>query len=227
MAANSSRMNICIAALILAAATVCAPDGNANLLVNGDFETGSVTPWTAFDLNGNAGESFGLPDVTAFDVTGSGSSQAARLQVGTSTLGTPGGGGLAQMVSTSAGLLTLSVDFAAMGPANADAGTFSLVVDGTVLQSDALGAITDGETLRGSLSGSLLVAAGQHAVEIEVTRSFVNSSGFGFTPFQFFDNAVAAIETSPIPEPGTLSLLVAGLIGFAAIRRRSRSVLTR
>jgi hypothetical protein len=100
-------------------------------------------------------------------VAGTGtSSLCAKFQVG-ETSGIIGGGGLGQgagieqTVSLGAGQLTIGLDIAATSPGNnADAGTFQLLLDGTVVASYAFGAIGVSQIDRSTLSYSGEVADG-------------------------------------------------------------------
>jgi hypothetical protein len=190
----------------------------------------NLTGWTVFDTTtppGNVGESYGLPDVFSFDVTGSGATNAARFQVGHNNVSDPsGGGGLTQDIFlVSPGLLSVSVDFAARGT-NRDGGTFILLVDGVSIATFAVGGISTLADVRGTLSGSLLVIAGTHSIGLEAEREFLNGSSFGETPFQFFDNAVAELAPSAtsVPEPAALTLFGAGIALLCSLflRRQGR-----
>lgn len=99
------RTSLAVSMLALIA---CCRAAHANLILNGDFETGTFANWTVFTLpNGSLGPS-PLPDVALFDVTGSGESYAARFRVGNTLPSSPGvigGGGIRQSVTVGAGLL--------------------------------------------------------------------------------------------------------------------------
>src|SRR5579872_1663773 len=101
--------------VICATATIC----RAQIIYNGDFETGDLSGWTTFSTpNGSLGPS-GLPAVTQFDVPGMGTlSDAAQFQVGEvaynqATGHTAQGGGIYQTFNVSAGQYIISADFAA------------------------------------------------------------------------------------------------------------------
>jgi len=119
-------------------------------VVNGDFETGDLPPWVTYVTpNGSFGQSF--PSVSIFDVRGDGvSSSAFSLSVGyeTAQCSAPGftcpwpteGGGIRQTMVALGGRTVLHADVAvanstASGGFNGDGGTFSLFLDGVLLDS--------------------------------------------------------------------------------------------
>jgi hypothetical protein len=198
-------------ALVLASASA-----SANLIANGDFDTGSLAPWTTFTT---ANGTIGTPSVVSFDVTGSGASLAAEFLVGVLSYdaGAQGGGGIYQNFTSGAGALSATLDIAALGNsdfANNSAGVFSVLLDGIVQATHDFGAIAANETLRSSLSFSTTVAAGTHALSILMTRPFTT----GNTPTQYIDNVVVN-GPSGIPEPGILVLFG---VGAGALRLGTR-----
>ena len=196
-----------------------------NLLTNGDFETGVLTPWTAFTtVNGTNGT--GLPAVNSFDTTGSGATLAAQFDVGEATFDTTQqGGGLTQgFTAPAAGTYNFFANIASQddpdGLVNGNAGTFSILIDGTTLTSDNLGAFaTANQIIRATLSGAVALAAGGHTFEILVTRPF--TSGGTDTPQEFFDNISVS---SAAPEPATFALAALALLGFGCYRLRIRRI---
>jgi hypothetical protein len=58
--------------------------GCSHLIINGDFGTGNFTGWTltTTSANGTFGPSPPFLQVTSFNVTGSGATNAAQFQVG-------------------------------------------------------------------------------------------------------------------------------------------------
>jgi hypothetical protein len=207
--------------LVLASAGVTA--SASNLLTNGDFETGVLTPWTAFTTaNGTNGT--GLPAVNSFDTTGSGATFAAQFDVGDATFdSTQQGGGLMQgFTAPAAGMYNFFANIASLddpdGEINGNAGTFSILIDGTTLSSDSLGAFaTANQIIRATLSGSVGLTAGAHTFEILITRPFTSVGNQ--TPQEFVDNI--SISSSAAPEPGTFGLAALALLGFALYRSRS------
>lgn len=192
----------------------------ANVIVNGDFQTGTLTPFTTFTtVNGTNGGG-GLPDVASFNTTGSGASLAAQFNVGgVSSTGLAAGGGLDQAFSlTSGGTFTYFANIASQddadGQVNTDAGTYSILIDGITLDSQSLGGFSSAnQILTGILTGSVNLTAGAHTFEILITRNFL-SSGTA-TPTEYVDNISL---TSAAPEPATLALSALTLIGLSALR---------
>jgi hypothetical protein len=204
------------------AAVSMAGTAHANLVVNGDFATGDFTGWTLFTTaNGTIGTG-PEPDVSVFDVTGGGAQNAATFNVGEVNFdGTQQGGGISQMITTGAGTLDLSAAVAAFKIAfNADAGVFTLLLDGTPVASDDLGPINADQTLRATLTGDIAVTAGVHDLEILVTRPYT-TCGDGCTPNQYVTDISANMAMVPEPASWSMMILGTGLIGAALRRRRS------
>jgi hypothetical protein len=71
------RLTTCVICASIAAGFAVAPTANAAIVTNGNFATGDFTGWTLFTTsNGSLGPSgSGLPAVTSFNVTGSGTAE--------------------------------------------------------------------------------------------------------------------------------------------------------
>jgi hypothetical protein len=197
----------------------------ADVITNGNFQTGTLAGWTVFTTGSNGTNGSGLPNVVSFNTTGGGASDAAHFNVGQSSLhdSSSQGGGLMQTIDAPvSGLYTLTESFASQEPANesgnGDAGTFSIIIDGTTVATDALGPIIgDNKILMGSFDETVDLMAGMHTFETEITRVFLSS--VGDTPDQYIDN-ISLTPNSVTPEPSSLLLLGTGLVGVAGMVRR-------
>jgi PEP-CTERM motif-containing protein len=203
----------------------------ADVISNGDFGTGTLADWTVFTTtNGTNGA--GLPDVASFNTTGSGATNSAQFNVGEVNFdGTQQGGGLSQTIDiATSGTYDFSAAIAAQvisGQSNADAGTFSLLIDGTTIASVDLGHIGPAfglaSTLNATLDGSDVLSAGTHDLEIEITRPFTSVGGE--TPDEYVTNISSNAEVSAVPEPTSLLLFgtVVVLVGLTLRRNRAAS----
>jgi hypothetical protein len=192
-------------------------EATANLLTNGDFETGNLNGWTVFTTaNGYNGP--GLPDVVQFNTCTPGvQSYSARFDVGRTVEPYPGpreGGGILQNVTLAAGNYVLEACTAVLddrGSSNDDGGLFELLFDGRVVDSYDYGPVELGVTYRRLLSSLDSVAAGTHEVGIRITREW--SSGT-VSPWEYVDNVTL------IPEPATICLLGLGALSLLRSRKR-------
>src|ERR1700683_2287985 len=151
-------------------------------LVNANFQAGTLAPWTPFTTaNGSIDDS---PNVVSFDTAGTGASLAAQFSVGENTYtGLPEGGGIDQSFTlSSGGTFDFFADIASQNTftlPNADAGTFSILIDGVTLASDDLGPFAFpcmgdcNQIITGTLSGSVALDPGVHTFEILITRDFL------------------------------------------------------
>jgi hypothetical protein len=113
------------------------------------------------------------------------------------------------------GSYTLTEDFASTDVGNSfnlDAGTFSIIIDGTTVATDSLGHISVGQILRGNFDETMNLTAGSHTFETEISRVFINGSD---TPDQFLDNISLTPNSVVTPEPASLLLLGTGLVTLA------------
>ncbi len=150
-----------------------APIGAAPVdLVNGDFASGSLTPFQPYVLPES------LATVTAATAQVGAqlpASPAAELHVGQDGSWGPSnyGGGITQSITTAAGTLTISL-FASSSTgtnANQSGGLVRLLIDGVEVASHDFGEVPAASTEFAALSGSRSVAAGAHLVDVEVTRT--------------------------------------------------------
>ncbi len=187
---------------------MCSVGAQANLIVNGDFETGNTSGWTSFITPSG---SLGNTGVSFFETSDSITSRAGRFQVGSSN-GTLQGGGIFQTVNTGSGFFDFNLDIASSGFSNGSGGLFSVLVDGVVLDTFDFGFINGTE--RSQLSGVVNLAAGNHEFRILIERAF------GGAPSQYVDNV--ALTASAVPIPAAIWLFGTGLIGLVGMARRER-----
>jgi hypothetical protein len=224
-----NRFGLFLAALAFLNGGVGRAGGN---FVNGNFATGDLTGWTVFTTtNGTNGTLNGtpLPNVVSFNTTGSGASNSAHFNVGSiSTPGTQEGGGLMQTVSLAAGSHTLTGNFASQndpsGGNNRDAGTFSVLVDGSTVFSKSLGAFfQSNDVIRGTFDATFSTTAGAHDFEFLITRAFTSDDTS--TPQEYLTN-LSVTNMSVVPEPASLTLAgvaAAGLFGYGWRQRKRAS----
>jgi hypothetical protein len=209
----------------------CLPAGLAwagNVIPNGDFETGLLTPWTAFSTSAGTFGGGPYPDVVSFDTSGTGASLAAQLNVGFTTSDiTPQGGGIEQdLIISTSGTYTFFANIAsqddASGAINADGGTFSILIDGNSLATNSIGAFgTAHQIVTGTLSGSVSLNSGPHTFQVLITR---DGTTFGAnSPTEYLDNLALNSPDSSTPEPASWGLVALALAGFAVRIGRNRT----
>ena len=193
----------------------------ANVIQNGDFATGDLTGWTlTFTQYGIPGIA---PVVVPFDVTGTGTSNAAEFQVGVigPHVGTGQQGlGLLQPIITGSGLYTFSAAIAVFDNSypNSDAGNFTVILDVQPEVTYSFGQIATGETLRSSLSFTAEVSAGQHYIEILITRGFNIPGGL----YQYVTDISFDTPSLATPLPAALPLFASGLAGLGLLGWRRK-----
>jgi hypothetical protein len=209
----------------LAAAVFTVNPAGAVSLVNGDFETGDLTGWTTFTTT-NGTNGFGFPNVTSFDTTGSGTSNSAQFSVGYVALGPGGGGGIIQDITLASGILNLSVDVAAFyaggNPVVSDTGIFSLLLNGSVLDTFDAGFLATNAVRRDTLTASTNVTAGTYTIGIQITRPFFPINNL----FQYVDNFVisgSSTSATAVPEPFTVIGSILGGTAAFSMRRKLKS----
>lgn len=185
------------------------------LLANGNFGTGDLTGWT-FTPTASA------EPTIAGSVTPFMGSNAFRVNAGSSSSGVEGGGTLSQTIAlvagqsyqVSAGKLAIA---SVNGSPNADGGTITLSLGGTVLHTFDVVQLAANEVQTDSYSAPFVASAtGPAQFELLFTRSFPN---FAVTPavYHYADDLSVTLL---VPEPVTATLAaLAGLAMFFRTRR--------
>lgn len=200
---------------------------NADLFVNGDFETGDMTGWT---ISVGPMAEVTNQEVLFFDMNGTdpgGLSLAAQLAVGQSTNGDTEYRhvDVTQELHLVAGRrYDFQYDWASHNYFfldNFDGGVFELIVDDDSLATWDTGSIFLESTEWGTLSGSFTATETRaHTVGARISRRFRSTNNGIFILGQYLDNFTS---TQTIPEPTSLSMMaLLSLCGFA-VRRRKRA----
>jgi hypothetical protein len=204
------------AGAILATVACCCQA--QELLVNGDFATGTLAGWT-FTPDAAAEPSL-LGTVVSYQ-----GSNAFRANTGNNGTGVDAGGTLSQLVplvagasyQVSAGKLAMSIQNASP---NADGGRITVSLAGMVLHTfepaDPLPAVP-ADTLDSFSVPFVAGATGPAAFEVRFVRRFPN-----FTPNAIYHYADDLSVEFVIPEPGGVALLLLAGVGLAARPRGAR-----
>ena len=203
---------------------VISAEARANLLTNGDFETGDLTGWTWSPTQ------YAEPEMTAeavtFQTVLGQPSLCFRVNPGTDDahvgIGQEEGGSLWQTVNLVGGenydVVVGASAIHYIGPtSNADGGLIRLYIRGDLQWSWDVGEISPtGAVVRNFYEGTYVPTfTGPHDFELVFTRTYGNWGGFaGSQPsvYHYADNIFV------IPEPTTLLLFA--LSGLTLLRRR-------
>jgi len=223
-----------------------------NLLTNGSFSTGDFTGWSVsnvgteyssfnipattelyimqgwtlwpYTITAFGGGSAFTPYVTQFDF-GLGDQNAAKAQVGITSGGGYFGGISLSQSFYAVGLLNFSALIASVGGGlNGDYGHFSVLIDGLPVAGYGSGFPFGGPGINW-LVGSASVTAGMHDLAIDITRGSYYSTGDYETPLQYISDIVVSGSGGTavsVPEPTSIAILGAGLLGLVVVRPRSR-----
>jgi len=195
---------------------------DANLLTNSAFQTGDLSGWTTYTTaNGTIGST---PIAVELDNTGLGSSRSVQFIVGqvVAVGALQRGGGIFQNVFMPADdNLNFSMDIASAGTdvsGNADAGTVSLLFNGSSIAVHDFGGIAMNAIERASFNVAIPVSAGNHEIRVEILRGFTTKDG---TPRIYLDNIRALTDAQLLNTPETLPLLAIMALGLWGIRHRA------
>ncbi len=207
--------------IVLIALAVFATRAKAdNLIQNGEFATGDFSYWMlGTTSNGTAGQGFPIVGTWPFG----GGHNAWEGEVGEVTeQNQQAGATLSQPFSAFMdGEVRISFQLGVMGGANddPDGGDFSVKLDGTQLSTFDIGPIKANQLFHSEAIDITDVSAGQHTLEIDITRQGLSASGL--TPYQFVTDVF--VDGSDVPEPSSLALMGSGVLALAGAARRRLS----
>ncbi|MBN1787480.1 MAG: PEP-CTERM sorting domain-containing protein [Sedimentisphaerales bacterium] len=217
---NLSSYKTRIATLIVLTVTMVVSNAGAEMLVNGNFETGDLTGWTwtptqYSDPNMTAG-------VVVFDTAAGQPSNCFRANPGTDVphygIGQEEGGFLSQSINLVAGnTYDVSIGAAAIrdlgGGANYDGGRIRLYIGGSLLWDWDIDDIGASQTVRSSFDGTFVpTVTGAHDFDLLFTRTYTNTP---VAIYHYLDNA------SVVPEPATIILL--GLGALTLLKKKKQA----
>lgn len=119
-----------------------------------------------------------------------------------------GGGGISQVVTTTDNPMVFSADVAVReegSNANSDGGVFTVLWDGVAETSFNFGQVNTGDGVTDRLTFQTVATAGQHTLEIDMTRSHLSADGIFqgpnqvYTPLQYITNVSALQPTATSP----------------------------
>jgi PEP-CTERM motif len=220
---SKERYPLYLTALVIALGLVGGDAARANLLTNGDLETGGIGNIPGWMIGGNAtsyGVATGGTPVAGVDpifspalvIAHSGSHAAYYVgnQDDTFTL--------TQSVDLAAGVYDIGVYIGADNPSTGVPSFFAddkIFVDGVQLQTNPFLFVPN--LFLAELFGSATLGAGMHSFEF----SF-NNSGTGANAFSI-DDAFVSPPAAPVPEPNSLALLGSAVVATLWFTRRRGS----
>jgi hypothetical protein len=194
------------------AATLAAGSAHANLIANGDFETGVFSPWV---INGNV--VLRGPAGGDFWFGGGSTAQNGRFAVMFNAGNTAPNGTISQTFATVAGeIYEVEYDYGSTASASQSITTSVLGSDGSRLLSSQVAVETNPP--QALTTFSFLFTADGNQATLRFTDNPLNPT---FNQDGILDN-VSVLSLIPEPETYTLMLAGLGLLGLAA-RRKTRA----
>ena len=178
-------------ALFLISGLGFAGSASAELITNGDFETGNTNGWINSD-------NFVSGNLSGFQAFGANALYFGCVTQLCSTFQT--------IATTADARYIFSFDYGSSGDTNAFFARFN--------GSDVFHTLNDGSTQFGFTHQSFTVFATGASTDVE----FI---GFNNPSYQALDNVSVIENTGTVPEPGSIALLLAGLAGLGFVKRRS------